>query len=145
MLGPWYALLTAFAISLLRNGLGLGTFLAFPGSMFGALLVGLVYYRLRRSDLAAFAEPIGTAVIGAIVGFLLIAPLSAPQMLLGFITMNPMAAPPYLAGVPGFFALMVLFGVSSIPGAALGFLALKVLRRAGVAPSQAPSAKPAEA
>jgi thiamine-phosphate pyrophosphorylase len=31
LLGPWYALLTAFAISVLRNAAGTGTFLAFPG------------------------------------------------------------------------------------------------------------------
>lgn len=59
LLGPWYAVLMACGISVLRNALGTGTFLAFPGSMFGALLVGLVYHRLRRTDLAALAEPIG--------------------------------------------------------------------------------------
>ena len=43
MLGPGYAVGIAFGSSLLRNLLGWGTLLAFPGSMFGALLAGLFY------------------------------------------------------------------------------------------------------
>ena len=42
-LGPGYAFGMAFVASLLRNLLGLGTLLAFPGSMIGALLCGLLY------------------------------------------------------------------------------------------------------
>ena len=42
-LGPWYSLGTAFCISLLRNILGTGTIMAFPGSMIGAVLAGLLY------------------------------------------------------------------------------------------------------
>ena len=42
-LGPWYGLAAAFAASLLRNLLGLGSLLAFPGSMCGALLCGLAW------------------------------------------------------------------------------------------------------
>ena len=36
--GPWWALAQAFIASLIRNLLGLGSPLAFPGSMCGALL-----------------------------------------------------------------------------------------------------------
>ena len=36
--GPWWALAQAFIASLIRNLLGLGSLLAFPGSMCGALL-----------------------------------------------------------------------------------------------------------
>ena len=36
-LGPWYGVAVAFAASLLRNLLGVGSLLAFPGSMCGAL------------------------------------------------------------------------------------------------------------
>ena len=38
LLGPAHAVLAAFAISVLRNALGTGTVLAFPGSIFGALV-----------------------------------------------------------------------------------------------------------
>lgn len=132
LVGPWYALLAAFAISVLRNALGTGTFLAFPGSMFGAVLVGLVYHHVRRTDLAAFVEPIGTAIVGALVGYALIAPLQAKTLLLGFIAANPPASPPYLAGLAGPLALILLFAVSSVPGCILGFIALRALRRAGI-------------
>lgn len=132
MLGPWYAVLAAFAISVLRNALGTGTFLAFPGSMVGAFLVGYAYARVRKTDAVAFLEPVGTAVIGGVLGYLLIAPLEAPAQLLGFIRANPVSAQPYLALFGGPLALVVSFAVSSIPGAVLGYLCLKALRRAGV-------------
>ena len=44
LLGPWYALGMGFAAALIRNVLGLGSLLAFPGSMIGALLCGLASY-----------------------------------------------------------------------------------------------------
>ena len=43
LLGPAYGVGTAFVASLIRNLLGLGSLMAFPGSMFGALLCGIVY------------------------------------------------------------------------------------------------------
>ena len=36
MLGPWWGVAIAFCASLIRNILGIGSFLAFPGSMIGA-------------------------------------------------------------------------------------------------------------
>ena len=43
-LGPGYGVAAAFAASLIRNILGLGSLMAFPGSMFGALLCGLLWH-----------------------------------------------------------------------------------------------------
>ena len=43
IVGPWWALAQAFIASLVRNLTGLGSPLAFPGSMCGALLAGLLY------------------------------------------------------------------------------------------------------
>ena len=43
LLGPGYGVGVAFGASLIRNLLGLGSLMAFPGSMFGALLCGLAY------------------------------------------------------------------------------------------------------
>lgn len=142
MLGPWYAVLAAFATSVLRNALGTGTFLAFPGSMVGAFLVGYAYARVRKTDAVAFLEPVGTAVIGGVLGYLLIAPLEAPARLLGFIRANPVSAQPYLALFGGPLALVVSFAVSSVPGAVLGYLCLKALRRAGVGLVPRPEASP---
>ena len=132
LLGPGYAVLTAFGISVIRNGLGTGTFLAFPGSMFGAFLVGWAYHYVRRTDLAAFVEPVGTALIGGLVGYLIILPVAEPIRLLGFVALNPASPQPYLGVFGGALALIVSFAVSSVPGCALGFLVLKALRTAGV-------------
>ena len=143
MLGPWYAVLAAFSVSVLRNALGTGTFLAFPGSLFGALLVGLVYHHVRRTDIAAFVEPVGTAIFGALVGYALIASLDAPAQLLGFIRANPPSGQPYLGMFGGPLALVASFAVSSIPGAALGYACVKALRRARVLPQRSGLAAPA--
>lgn len=132
LLGPAHAVLAAFAISVLRNAVGTGTVLAFPGSIFGALVVGLVYHRIRRGDLAAFAEPLGTAIVGALVGYLLIAPLDAPAILFGFVRANPPSPQPYLGLFAGALGLVAAFAVSSVPGATLGYFALRALRRAGI-------------
>lgn len=67
LLGPVYAVVNAFIISVLRNIMGLGSLLAFPGSMIGALLAGLMYRRFKNVIGAAIGEVIGTGIIGAIV------------------------------------------------------------------------------
>ena len=47
MLGPWYGVGVAFGASFIRNLLGLGSLMAFPGSMIGALLCGITYWKRR--------------------------------------------------------------------------------------------------
>ncbi|TCT16259.1 energy coupling factor transporter S component ThiW [Natranaerovirga pectinivora] len=69
VLGPFYAVLNAFIISLLRNILGRGTLLAFPGSMVGALLAGVLYYKYRKTLIAVIGEIIGTGIIGGLLAF----------------------------------------------------------------------------
>ncbi len=70
LLGPWYGILVAFVSSVLRNLLGLGTPLAFPGSMIGALLCGIVFRFSRKLSLTIFAEILGTGVFGGLVAYL---------------------------------------------------------------------------
>ena len=67
--GPWYGLACAFIASLLRNLLGLGTLLAFPGSMCGALLAGLLYRYGKRIPFAYIGEVFGTAIIGGMLAY----------------------------------------------------------------------------
>lgn len=69
LLGPGYALGQAFTASLIRNLLSLGTLLAFPGSLFGALLSGLLYRLLKRLPAAYFGELFGTSVLGGLVAY----------------------------------------------------------------------------
>src|SRR5690625_2611849 len=66
LLGPIPATIIAFVISLIRNMLGFGSLLAFPGSMIGALLAGLSYKYFRKNYYAALGEVVGTGIIGAL-------------------------------------------------------------------------------
>lgn len=68
-LGPWWALSAAFCASLLRNLMGLGTILAFPGSMCGAFLSGILYKYTRKLMGAYVGEVFGTAVIGGMLAY----------------------------------------------------------------------------
>lgn len=66
-LGPGPAVLIAFIIGLLRNMLGLGTILAFPGGMIGAILAGYLYKHFRTNYWAGIGEVIGTGIFGSIL------------------------------------------------------------------------------
>lgn len=111
LLGPWWAAGAALVTATLRFSLGTGSLFAFPGSPFGAIAVGLVYRWLRHDEAALF-EPVGTVLIGATLGALLISPFLGES-----------------GG--GLIALMIVFALSSIPGAIIGYLVLKALRRMG--------------
>ena len=68
-LGPWYAVLSAFVASMIRNLLALGSLLAFPGSMCGALLAGCLYKFGNKLPLAYLGEVFGTGIIGGILSY----------------------------------------------------------------------------
>ena len=57
LLGPGYAVGMTFAAALIRNLLGLGSLLAFPGSMIGALLCGVAYRLCLRHMQARYSAP----------------------------------------------------------------------------------------
>ena len=72
-LGPGWGVGVAFCASLIRNLFGVGSLMAFPGSMIGALCCGLVYMALRKrnNDPLALvctlaAEMLGTGVLGGL-------------------------------------------------------------------------------
>ena len=69
LLGPGYGLGAAFAASLIRNLLGLGSLMAFPGSMFGALLCGLVYSKTKNILATLLGEVFGTAILGGLCAY----------------------------------------------------------------------------
>ncbi len=68
-LGPWYGVGIAFCTSLIRNILGTGTLLAFPGSMIGALCCGLVYKHTGKLTFTYIAEVIGTGILGGLLAY----------------------------------------------------------------------------
>ncbi|MFM1653102.1 energy coupling factor transporter S component ThiW [Brevibacillus sp. B_LB10_24] len=109
LLGPGPAVIVAFAIGLLRNLLGVGSLLAFPGGMIGAFFAGYLYSRYQKTWTAALGEIFGTGVIGAL--------LSVPVARL--LLQTSAAA---LAFVPPFL-------VSSITGAAIGLAVVAALRK----------------
>jgi len=112
LLGPWYAAVMAFFTGVIRNLLGLGTLHAFPGGVPGGLVVGLVYRYVKRNDLAAITEPLGTVVIGATISALVVAPYLGKAFTVAF--------------------WWIAFAASSIPGSILGFVILKSLRATGI-------------
>lgn len=114
--GPWYAAAAALVTASLRNSLGWGTLFAFPGSPFGALVVGYAYRLLRRDEAALF-EPLGTGPIGATIAAWLFQPWVGSHHTLWW--------------------FQVAFLSSSIPGAVLGYAVVRTLRRL---PAAAPSA-----
>lgn len=69
LLGTRSAVNAAFATSLLRNFLGTGSLLAFPGSMIGAALAGVLYKRTNHVLAAAVGELVGTGLFGALAAF----------------------------------------------------------------------------
>lgn len=69
LLGPWYGLGSAFVASLIRNLIGTGSLLAFPGSMVGALLAGLLYQKIQRLPAAFVGEVVGTGILGAMLSY----------------------------------------------------------------------------
>lgn len=69
LLGPGYSVGVAFTAALLRNLLGLGSLLAFPGGMCGALLCGLAYRRTHSLPAALLGEVFGTSVLGGLCAY----------------------------------------------------------------------------
>lgn len=69
ILGPGYGVAIAFCISLLRNILGTGSLLAYPGSMIGAFLAGMLYRKTKNNLLAVAGEIFGTGILGGLIAF----------------------------------------------------------------------------
>lgn len=68
-LGPWYGVGVAFVSSLIRVLLGVGSLMAFPGSMCGALLCGLAYHKTKKLPLTLAAEVFGTGILGGLAAY----------------------------------------------------------------------------
>jgi len=115
LLGPWYGLGVAFSASLIRNLLGLGSLLAFPGSMCGAFLCGLVYRYLKKIVPTALAEIFGTGIIGGLLAY----PIAVAFMSVA-------------AGSIAFYAYIVPFLISTIVGSVIAALIVLSLERTGV-------------
>ena len=115
-LGPWYGVGVAFVASLLRNLLLLGSLMAFPGSMCGALLCGLVYWKSKNLPATLAAEVFGTGIIGG---------LAAYPVAKGLMGLTPAAYTVYI----------VPFLISTVAGSILAGILVFALEKSGAVKS----------
>lgn len=118
LVGLGLACVTATAIAILRYTLSIGSILAFPGGISGAVVTGTVSYILRKkapkyTEFAALFDPIGTIFIGGTIADFLL----------------PLAGVPTLEGM---FFWWGLFALSCLPGSIAGFGILLILKKAGI-------------
>lgn len=112
-LGPWWGVGIAFTASLIRNLLGIGSLMAFPGSMIGAFCCGMVYTKCRKLSLTCVAEALGTGFLGGLAAY------PVAEFLMG-------------AGPAGLFVYVIPFLISTVTGSILAFLLITVLEKSGV-------------
>ena len=105
LLGPWWGIGIAFCASLIRNLLGIGSFLAFPGSMVGALCCGLMYHFT--------AEALGTGVLGGLAAY-------------------PVARFAMGLAPAGFTVYMIPFFISTLAGSILAYVLLRIFEKSQV-------------
>ena len=114
LLGPWWGVGVAFVASLLRNLLGLGSLMAFPGSMCGALLCGIVYHKTHKLLPTLIGEVFGTGIIGGLLAW----PVAI--LFMG-----------KAAGDIAFYAYIVPFLVSTVGGSIIAGIILFALEKNG--------------
>ena len=115
LLGPGYSLGAAFAASLIRNLVGLGSLMAFPGSMFGALMCGVVYAKTKNIFGTLIGEVFGTAVLGGLCAYP-IAILFMGQSAAGL----------------AFYAYIIPFLISTAAGAVISAVLIYSLKKSGI-------------
>lgn len=108
-LGPYLGVLVAFLISLIRNMLGTGSLLAFPGSIIGVFLAGILYKKFNKTWAAVAGEIFGTGILGGLLAF----PIA--KFVLG-------------KNVAAFFFIPP-FMINTIGGSILGFLLIFIFKR----------------
>ena len=115
LLGPGYGLGAAFSAALIRNLLGLGSLMAFPGSMFGALVCGVVYAKTKNILCTLIGEVFGTAILGG---------LCAYPIAIFFMGQN--------AANLAFYAYIIPFLISTAAGAIISAVLIYSLKKSGI-------------
>jgi energy coupling factor transporter S component ThiW len=112
LLGPIYGVSMAFVTSTIRVIIGTGSLLAFPGSMCGALLAGVLYKYTKKTIMAFLGEVFGTGIIGAFLAFPVAALLLSKEVAL--------------------FAFILPFCISSMVGAAISLIFIASFKKIGI-------------
>ena len=113
LLGPGYGICMAFCASLIRNLMGLGSLMAFPGSMVGALCCGLIYSKTRNLLATCTAEACCTGFLGGLCAY------PVAKLLMGI---EPAGA----------FVYIIPFLISTVAGSIIAFVLLGTLEKSGV-------------
>ena len=100
ILGPWW-------------GVGIGSLLAFPGSMVGALCCGLIFRFTGKLAPTCAAEALGTGILGGLAAY------PVAKLLMGL-------AP------AGFTVYMLPFFISTFTGSVLAFVLLRVFEKSQI-------------
>ncbi len=111
-LGPFYGVSMAFCTSLIRNIIGTGSLLAFPGSMVGAFLSAYLFQRTGKFFLTYLGEVIGTGLIGAILCYPIAVLIMGKEVAV--------------------FFFVVPFLMSTVSGTILAVLLIEIMRRSGL-------------
>ena len=113
ILGPGWSVGIAFCASFLRNVFGLGSLMAFPGSMIGALCCSLVYKLSKKLWLTCVAEACGTGFLGGLFAY------PVAKLLMG---LSPTS----------YFVYIAPFLTSTILGSFLAYFLVLALQKNGV-------------
>lgn len=111
-LGPVWGVSMAFSTSLIRNLMGTGSLLAFPGSMVGAFLCAYLFQKTGKFFLAYAGEIIGTGLIGGTLCYPVAVLLMGKEVAV--------------------FFFVVPFLMSTACGTILAAILIEVLRRIGL-------------
>ena len=114
LLGPWYAFGAGFLAALIRNLFGLGSLLAFPGSMCGSLLCGFVWKYSKKLLPTLVGEVFGTGIIGGLLAY----PIAVTFMGVSSASV-------------GFTAYVVPFLISTIAGSIIAGAIIFALKKNG--------------
>lgn len=112
LLGPTYGVCMAFATSLIRVMFGTGTLLAFPGSMIGAFLSGILYKYTKHTVMAFIGEVFGTGILGALIAYPIATLLLSKDIAL--------------------FGFVIPFGISTIVGSLISLVFISAISKTGI-------------
>lgn len=110
-LGPSYGVLAAFCTSLIRNLAATGSLLAFPGSMVGAFLAGMVYKKTKKLIPTCIGEVFGTGILGGMLCYPIATLLMGKEAAL--------------------FTYVMPFLVSTVGGSLIAFITLISMQKTG--------------